>query len=137
MLQVSADELIFDENERGSGDDLRLHFEAVSKLTSDEKRTVKELLEGMILKHEAKRWQNGHLAKWKEDNMDELTIDDSKLKELFKQAIIEAMEEKKDMVRDLLFEAMEDVAMLNAIRNGEQSRPASREEVFEILDGNA
>ena len=69
--------------------------------------------------------------------MEALTIEDGKLKELFKQAIIEAMEEKKDMVRDLLLETMEDMAMINAIRQGEQSPPASREEVFEILDGNA
>ncbi len=62
-LHVSADKLIFDENERGPDDDLRLHFEAVSKLTPDDKRTVKELLEGMILKHEAKRWHNGNFAK--------------------------------------------------------------------------
>ena len=62
-LHVSADKLIFDENERGPDDDLRLHFEAVSKLTPEEKRTVKELLEGMILKHEAKRWQNGSFVK--------------------------------------------------------------------------
>lgn len=61
-LHVSADKLIFDENERGPDDDLRLHFEAISKLTPDEKKTVKELLEGMLLKHEAKRWHSGSLA---------------------------------------------------------------------------
>ena len=42
--------------------DLRLHFEAVSKLIPDEKKTVKELLEGMLLKREAKRWHRGSLA---------------------------------------------------------------------------
>ena len=62
-LHVSADKLIFDENERGPDDDLRLHFEAVSKLTPDEKRTIKELLEGMLLKHEAKRWQQEIIVK--------------------------------------------------------------------------
>ena len=61
-LHVSADKLIFDENERGPDDDLRLHFEAISKLTPDEKKTIKELLEGMLLKHEAKRWHRGSLA---------------------------------------------------------------------------
>jgi hypothetical protein len=45
-LHVSADKLIFDENEHGPDDDLRLHFEAISKLTPDKKKTVKELLEG-------------------------------------------------------------------------------------------
>jgi transcriptional regulator with XRE-family HTH domain len=62
-LHVSADTLIFDQKERGPGDDLRLHFEAVSKLSEEEKETIKELLEGMLLKHEAKRWHQGSLAK--------------------------------------------------------------------------
>ena len=64
------------------------------------------------------------------------TTDNDKLKELFKQAIIEAMEEKKDVVHDLLVEAMEDLAMIHAIQEGEDTEPASREEVFEILEGN-
>jgi len=46
VLQVSADKLIFDDNERGPDGDLCLHFEAVSELTSDEKRTVKNCLKG-------------------------------------------------------------------------------------------
>jgi len=62
-LHVSADTLIFDKTERGPDDDLRLHFEAISKLTPEEKKTVKELLEGMILKHEAKRRQHESFTK--------------------------------------------------------------------------
>ncbi len=62
-LHVSADTLIFDEEERGPDDDLRLHFEAVSKLSEEEKETIKELLEGMLLKHEAKRWHQSSLVK--------------------------------------------------------------------------
>lgn len=45
-------------------------------------------------------------------------IDDGKLKELFKQTIFEAIEEKKETVHDLLVEAMEDVAMIHAIQEG-------------------
>jgi transcriptional regulator with XRE-family HTH domain len=56
-LQVSADVLLFGENERGPGDDLRLQFEAVSRFDEEERRVVRSLLEGMILKHEAHRWQ--------------------------------------------------------------------------------
>lgn len=55
-LGVTADELIFEKNERGLDEDLRLQFEAVSRMNPDEKRVVKELIEGMILKHEARRW---------------------------------------------------------------------------------
>lgn len=54
-LHVSSDVLLFDEGDRGPDDDLQLHFEAVSKLDPDEKKTIKELLEGMLLKHEAKK----------------------------------------------------------------------------------
>lgn len=57
-LQVSADMLLFGKNERGPDDDLRLQFEAVSRFDPDEKHVVRSLLEGMILKHEARRWQS-------------------------------------------------------------------------------
>jgi hypothetical protein len=45
----------------------------------------------------------------------EALIDDNKIKNLFKQAIIEAIEEKKDVVHDLFMEAMEDIALVRAI----------------------
>ncbi|MFT4434382.1 hypothetical protein ACMX25_13435 [Caballeronia sp. 15715] len=41
---------------RGPSEDLRLQFEAVSQFSPEEKQTVRELLEGLILKHEARRW---------------------------------------------------------------------------------
>ncbi len=69
--------------------------------------------------------------------METLTSDSIKLKELFKQAIIEAIEEKKDVVHDLLVEAMEDLAMIHAIQEGEETEPVSREKVFSILEGKA
>ena len=69
--------------------------------------------------------------------METLSTDNAQLKELFKQAIIEAIEEKKDVVHDLLVEAMEDLAMIHAIQEGEESEPVSREEVFKALEGSA
>jgi transcriptional regulator with XRE-family HTH domain len=55
-LGVTTDELVFEDDERGPDDDLRLQFEAVSRFSPDEKRTAKEVLDSLILKHEAKRW---------------------------------------------------------------------------------
>lgn len=55
-LSVSADTLIFDKNERGPSDDLRMQFEAISKLDENERKLIREILEGLILKTEAKRW---------------------------------------------------------------------------------
>lgn len=65
----------------------------------------------------------------------ETLVDDNKLKDLMKQAIIEAIEEKKEAVHDLLVEAMEDVAMIHAIQDGEVSGAASRKDVFQALEG--
>ena len=55
-LSVSADLLLFDESERGPDDDLRLQFEATQRLSQDERRMVREFLDAIVLKHEAKRW---------------------------------------------------------------------------------
>lgn len=56
VLHVSLDTLVFDESERGPSDDLALQFEAVSHMSDDERRIIKALLDGMILKHQARRW---------------------------------------------------------------------------------
>ncbi len=55
-LHVSLDALVFDETERGPSADLALQFEAVSHMPDDERNIVKALLDGMILKHQARRW---------------------------------------------------------------------------------
>ncbi|AWB66171.1 hypothetical protein C2869_06850 [Saccharobesus litoralis] len=54
-LHVSIDSLVFEQTERGPDDELRLQFEAISHFDADEKKIIKALLEGMILKHETKR----------------------------------------------------------------------------------
>lgn len=59
-LQVSADVLLFGKDQRGPDDDLRLQFEAVSRFDAEEKNVVRSLLEGMILKHEARRWSGSN-----------------------------------------------------------------------------
>lgn len=68
VLNVSADLLLFGKDERGPDDDLRLQFEAVSRFDADEKQVIRPLQEGMILKHEARRWSpvnGGHNAERK------------------------------------------------------------------------
>ena len=65
----------------------------------------------------------------------EALIDDNKIKNLFKQTIIEAIEEKKDVVHDFFMEAMEDIALVRAIEEGESSDNVNRDEIFDILSG--
>lgn len=50
--------LLFGQDQRGPDEDLRWQFEAVSRFDPEEKQVVRPVLEGMILKHEARRWQN-------------------------------------------------------------------------------
>jgi hypothetical protein len=73
--------------------------------------------------------------KGKEEIM-ETSVDDIKLKNLMKQAIIEVIEANKEVVHDFLVVAMEDIALIRAIREGEDSGPATRDEIFEILSGS-
>jgi transcriptional regulator with XRE-family HTH domain len=54
-LSVSTDSLVFDDHERGPGDDLRLTFEATQRLDPDERTTVRQLIEAILLRHEARR----------------------------------------------------------------------------------
>jgi hypothetical protein len=50
-----------------------------------------------------------------------------------KQAMTETLRENRDAVRDLLAEVLEDLALVNAIRAGERSRPVKREAVMRAL----
>ena len=55
-LHVSADLLVFDRDERGPDDELRLQFEALSKFSSEEKKIAKAVIESLILKHDSQRF---------------------------------------------------------------------------------
>lgn len=56
-LTVSADRLVFDDDERGPDDSLRLQFEALQQFDEDERATAQAVLEGLILKHQARQSQ--------------------------------------------------------------------------------
>lgn len=58
-MNVTIDSLVFGEGERDPTDDLRLQFEAVSRMPEEEKRIVKALLEGMIVKYQTKQMIDG------------------------------------------------------------------------------
>lgn len=55
-LSVSADLLVFDKDERGPDDQLKLEFEAISQFDPDEKMVVRKVLQGLIIQHQNKRW---------------------------------------------------------------------------------
>jgi len=55
-FNVATDWLIFEDGEREPADDLKLKFEAVQQMDVDEQKVIKSVLDGLILKHQARRW---------------------------------------------------------------------------------
>jgi transcriptional regulator with XRE-family HTH domain len=59
-LGVSADVLIFDEEERGPQEPaFRLHLEALDQLDPDEQAALQTVIEGTLLRHQARRLHTG------------------------------------------------------------------------------
>ena len=54
-LSTSADTLVFPNNDRGPHTDLNLHLEAINQLDPDEQQTIRHLIEGALLRHQAKK----------------------------------------------------------------------------------
>jgi hypothetical protein len=64
----------------------------------------------------------------------ELSISDDKTKELLTEVMIELLRTKRDLIRDILMEALEEVGLANAIAEGCKNEFVSEEEVFSLLD---
>jgi hypothetical protein len=64
----------------------------------------------------------------------ELSISDDKTKELLTEVMIELLRTKRDLIRDILMEALEEVGLANAIVEGRTNEFVSEDEVFSLLD---
>jgi hypothetical protein len=65
----------------------------------------------------------------------ELTINEKQAKELLKEVLIELMEEKRDLFLEVMLEAIEEIGLANAIREGRQNEFVSEEQIIAILRG--
>ena len=63
----------------------------------------------------------------------EVTIAEDRLKEVLKAAVVEVLEERSDLVREIVEEALEDLALARAIEEGESSEVVGRDQVFGLL----
>ena len=66
--------------------------------------------------------------------MQQIIDDKNQLKEVFKQAFAELLQERRDLLYDVFIEVLEDIALANAIKEGEETEVVSRKQVFKILD---
>jgi hypothetical protein len=65
--------------------------------------------------------------------MVEKSLDEGRMKELLKEAVLEVLQERKDLIYDVMAEVMEDFALAKAIQEGESTESVSREEVFQTI----
>ena len=67
----------------------------------------------------------------------ELTISETKAKELLKEVIIELAQERRGLFFEIILEAFEEIGLASAIREGRQNEFVSEESIVAILEGQA
>lgn len=69
--------------------------------------------------------------------MAQVHLDERALKQALKEALTETLREQREWLHEVFAEVLEDFALAEAIREGQQTKPATREEVFRILRGKS
>jgi len=69
--------------------------------------------------------------------MAQSNLTDPALKQALKEALVETLQEQRDLLHDVFTEVLEDFALAEAIREGQKTKNATRDEVFRILQGKS
>jgi len=64
-----------------------------------------------------------------------LPFNEKRFRQLLKSSLAEVLEERRDLLRDAVLEAMEDIALVRAIKEGERTRAVGRHDVLAALNG--
>lgn len=67
--------------------------------------------------------------------MTETTVDRETLKQTLKEALSETLHEERELLHEIFAEVLEDFALGEAVRSGLETQPASREDIFNVLEG--
>ncbi len=65
----------------------------------------------------------------------EISINESTLKRLMKEAFVEVLEDRKEVISEILSEVIEDIALAHAIKEGEVTESVGKQEILDILQG--
>jgi hypothetical protein len=66
--------------------------------------------------------------------MSHVVLDEAHMKDVVKAAFVEVLHERRDLLQELVEEVLEDLALLRAIREGQESDMVGREEVLQLLE---
>ncbi len=58
-------------------------------------------------------------------------------KRVLKEAMTETLQEQRSLLHEIFAEVLEDFALAEAIRAGQKTRSATRDEVYRVLRGEA
>jgi hypothetical protein len=59
--------------------------------------------------------------------------DETRLKALLKEALVEVLEQRYNWFSALVAEAFQDIALMQAIKEGQATEVVSRDEIFDLL----
>jgi len=65
----------------------------------------------------------------------ELTVNEDKMKELLTDIMINMIQQRKDIFYEMIVEAIEDVGLVNAIREGRKNKFVEEKRIMDILEG--
>ena len=66
--------------------------------------------------------------------MAQAELSEAALKKLLKEAFTEMLQEQRDLLHEVFAEVLEDIALAEAIREGQQTEKVVREDIFKILE---
>jgi hypothetical protein len=65
-----------------------------------------------------------------------LSLNDEQTKVLLTEVMVELIQTRRDLMRDIVIEALEEIGLASAISEGRKNDFVSEDEVFSILNGN-
>ena len=66
-----------------------------------------------------------------------ISLDEARLKALLKETLMEVLDERREEFSQLLLEVFDDLALSRAIREGEAGADVDRQEILNIIAGQA
>ena len=66
--------------------------------------------------------------------MTPLDLDEATVKKLFKEALVETLYEQRGLLREVLADALEEVGLTEAIRQGRRTEAVTRDTAVRALD---
>jgi hypothetical protein len=63
-----------------------------------------------------------------------ISIDEKRMKHLLREALADAIEDNRDMFYELIVEAIEDIGLSRAIREGLKTKTIARRRIYKVLE---